>query len=106
MAAAALVLGILSLALPWVLCFLPVIVHVIAIVLGIVAIILGVKAGKAEPEKAGLAKAGLVMGIIGVALAGVTLVLCGIPLMAGGAALTNLANDPDVLNALKNMGTQ
>ena len=55
MAVAALVLGIASLAIPYG-----------GPVLGILAIVFAVLARKKQPEKKGMATAGLVMGIIGV----------------------------------------
>lgn len=106
MAVAALVLGICSIALPWVLCFLPVIVHVIAIACGIVAIILSIMEKKKTPEKSGVLTAALVLGIIGTALAGITLVICGLPAMALASAASSFGNDADVqnlLNSLNNM---
>ncbi|MFK7783658.1 MAG: DUF4190 domain-containing protein [Crocinitomicaceae bacterium] len=80
MATAAMVLGIISLALFW--------TGWLGLIVGVVAIILGVVAKnqiKADPSmagSAGQAKAGLIMGIIGTVLAIVMLVLAYMALSA------------------------
>ena len=74
MSIAALVLGILSIALPYLLCFLLGINNVIGIALGVTGIVLAVMAAKKEPEKKGLRIAGLVLSIIGTALSGFGLI--------------------------------
>jgi len=115
MGVASLVLGIISI----VFCFIPGI-SVIGIVTGIIAIILGVMGGKDEAEK-GKAKAGLVMGIIGLSLSVIIWVSCvicvnkvqtdlekaGISLEKGLKELEKAANDPEFKKAaegLKKLG--
>ena len=71
MAAASLVLGIISVVIG---CFLTGFQWVGAIV-GILGIIFGVK-GKQLPEKAGMAKAGFVLSIIGTILSLIVYVAC------------------------------
>ena len=69
MAVASLILGILSLVLVW--------VPFVNLACGVLAIILGVLARKKQPEKKGMAVAGLVMGIIGTASAAIYLACVG-----------------------------
>ncbi len=77
MAVAALVLGILSLVVPYG-----------GPVLGVLAIIFGVLGKKQTPDKKGMATAGFVMGIIGVAWGVVLIIImvscCGAAVAASG----------------------
>jgi hypothetical protein len=68
MATASLVLGIIGVSLSGVCFCVPFFGQIIPVMLGVMAIIFGVMGQKKQPEKANLAKAGLVMGIISVAV--------------------------------------
>ncbi len=118
MAVAALILGIVSIALPWVLCFLPVpfVSNAIALVAGIVAIVLANKGKKTEPEKKGMYTAALVLGIIGVVFQGISIVLAALALAALGAlvggagglqgmadSFSDAIKDPEVQKGLQEM---
>ena len=83
MAAASLVLGIISLVIgaffagfQW-----------IGVIVGIIGIVLGVKSN--DPEKAGLAKAGKICSIIGLILSAIVYVAC-IACVGGIATLASL----------------
>ena len=88
MATAALVLGILSVVLS-VMGACTFYISIIGAALGIIAIVLGVKGKTAQPEKEGAAKAGLIMGIIGLAAGVVFTIACGF--IIGGAAAASQA---------------
>lgn len=81
------VLGILSVVLNFVLGWVPVIGQLIVMVLGILAIILSVLARKKQPEKKGMAVAGLVLGIIGTVWGTIALIACVGALGAGATFL-------------------
>jgi hypothetical protein len=83
MAVAAMVLGILSVVLNILLGWIPVIGQIICMILGILAIILGVTGMKKQPEKKGMAVAGLVLGIIGTVWGTIALIACVGALGAG-----------------------
>ncbi len=85
MAVAALVLGILSVVLNFIIGWIPVVGQIICIILGVLAIVLGVLGMKKQPEKKGMATAGLVLGIVGVVWAAIALIAC---VGALGAAAT------------------
>ena len=87
MVVASLVLGILSVALNWILCWLPIVSQIICMVLGIIAIVLGVIGMKKFPDKKGMAIAGFVLGIIGTLYGLIALLACGIGAAAGMRAL-------------------
>ena len=87
MVVASLVLGILSVALNWVLCWLPIVSQIICMVLGIIAIVLGVIGMKKFPDKKGMAIAGFILGIIGTLYGLIALLACGIGAAAGMRAL-------------------
>ena len=90
-ATAALVLGIISVALAWFGYS-----AIAGLVCGIIALVLGIqirKAGQAEGfEISGNAKAGFVLGIIGVILNAVMFVACVLIIGAFGAAAGALSN--------------
>lgn len=85
MVVAALVLGILSVALNWILCWLPIVSQVICMILGIIAIVLGVMGMKRFPDKKGMAIAGFILGIIGTVYGLIALLACGIAAAAIGS---------------------
>jgi len=68
MAVGALVLGIISAALSLVCSWLPYAGQIFSPILGVIGIVLGVMGMKKEPEKAGQAKAGLILSIVGLVL--------------------------------------
>jgi high-affinity nickel permease len=70
------------------------------VVLGIIAIVLGVKARK-DPAQAGSATGGLVLGIIGTVLSGILFVACVACVGVLGAAGTQIWNNPNIQDALK-----
>lgn len=81
-ATVALVLSIVSLVLAWFGWL-----AIIGLVVAIVAVVLGVQARKEMPEgTTGMATAGFVMGIIGIALNGILFIACGLCLTAAGVA--------------------
>ncbi len=87
---AALVMGIISVALYWIPYF-----NIILLVLGILAIVMGVKGRNECPigsaNGRGLATAGLVLGIIGTVFAGIGVFTCTLPaICACGAASSSL----------------
>ena len=86
MVVASFVLGILSVALNWILCWLPIVSQIICMILGIVAIVLGVIGMKKFPDKKGLAIAGLILGIIGTIYGLISLIACGLAAAAVGRA--------------------
>lgn len=89
MAVASLVLGIIGL----VFAFIPAVGWVGAI-LGIVGIILGVLGRKSQPEKKGMAIAGLVMSIIAVVLGAIMFIAC----VACTSLFVEAAQDADAFN--------
>lgn len=93
MAVAALVLGIASLVIPYG-----------GPVLGVLAIIFGVMGKKKQPEKKGMATAGLIMGIIGVAWGVILIVIivtcCGAATM-GLKALQDSGAMEELGNAIE-----
>jgi hypothetical protein len=80
------VLGILSVALNFVLGWVPIIGQIIVMALGIIAIVLGVLGRKKQPEKKGQAVAGLVLGIIGTVWGTIALIAC-VGALGAGATL-------------------
>lgn len=82
-AIAALVLGIVSVVLPWFYFS-----SIVSIVAGIVGIILGLQVRKAEDENKNMATAGFVLSIIGLALSGIMLVctICTVCVAYGSVA--------------------
>jgi hypothetical protein len=84
MVVAALVLGILSVALNWILCWLPIVSQIICMILGIIAIVLGVMGMKKFPDKKGMALAGFILGIIGTVYGLIALLACGLTAAAVG----------------------
>ncbi len=84
MVVASLVLGILSVALNWILCWLPIVSQIICMILGIIAIVLGVMGMKKFPDKKGMALAGFILGIIGTVYGLIALLACGITAAAIG----------------------
>lgn len=88
-AVTSLVLGIISVALNLVLP-IPIIGQIIYMAIGVIAIVLAVKGKQNEPEKKGMAVAGLVLGIIGTAWAAIALVVCIGILGVGATAATEL----------------
>ena len=83
MGAAALVLGIISIVMSW-------ISPLIAVILGIIGIILGAMAKKKAPS--GVATAGLVLSIIGTALAVALYLACVACLAAADSAVNDAFN--------------
>ena len=103
LAVAALVLGIVSCVLAWFY-----MLNILALVTGLVGLILAVLAGKsykALGQKNGLATAGLVLSIIGLALAAIGFLTCTVCVCcaqqaivdAYGSDLTDLANQLSAL---------
>ena len=99
MAVASLILGILSIVLSWI----PVAGWIICLIMGVVAIVLGVLGRKKQPEKKGMAVAGMVMGIIGVVFSLIWVIACGALVGAGAKAAKESGLD---LNSLKEMGEE
>jgi hypothetical protein len=93
MVVASFVLGILSVALNWILCWLPIVSQIICMILGIVAIVLGVIGMKKFPDKKGLAIAGLILGIVGTVYGLISLIACGLAAAAVGRAGKALGGD-------------
>jgi len=83
-AVASLVLGIVSIVFSW--------IWFLALPAGIVAIVLGVKARKLGGPKAGMATAGLVMGIIGTVLGGIV-AICAVACAAAIADINSNINN-------------
>ena len=98
MGIAALILGIISLALPLVLPS----IGWLGIICGIVAIILGAIARK-KSEKKGAATAGLVLGIIAVAVSAAVWIACMVCAHKVGAALEG-ADWQGALESLESLG--
>ena len=84
MAVASLVLGILALVGGWI----PV-VNWFCLVFAIVGLVLGVL-GRKDPEKRGMATAGMVMSIIALALDVILLIACSACTSCGTSALSSL----------------
>ncbi|MFP4564150.1 MAG: hypothetical protein ACLFRY_12660 [Spirochaetia bacterium] len=84
MVVASLVLGILSVALNWILCWLPIVSQILCMILGIIAIVLGVLGMKKFPDKRGMAIAGFILGIVGTVYGLIALLACGITAAAIG----------------------
>ncbi len=89
MAVAALVLGILSVALNLIIGCIPIAGPVICTALGVIAIVLAAVGMKKNPEKKGFIIAGLVLGIVGVGWSLIALIACGIFAGLIGAAATS-----------------
>ncbi|MDR1668522.1 MAG: DUF4190 domain-containing protein [Oscillospiraceae bacterium] len=90
MAVASLVLGIISL----VFMFIPG-VSFVGIAAGVVAVILGalaMKQLKAAGQPTGMATAGLVMGIVGLAIATIVTIVCGAAICAAGNVIGGLSD--------------
>ncbi len=94
MAVASLVLGIISVVIAVI---FPV-VGWIGIIVGIIGIILGVL-GRKDPEKKGMATAGMVLSIIGVALSLLLFLACAACVSAVGTAAG--ANSKEILDMFK-----
>ena len=73
MAVTALVLGILSVILSWI----PVAGWIICLIMGVIAIVLGALGRTRQPDKKGMAVAGMILGIIGVAFSVIWVIACG-----------------------------
>lgn len=99
MAVASLVLGIVAL----VFAFIPG-VSWIAWIGGVVGIVLGVLGRKREPEKKGMATAGLVMSIVAVVLGVLMFIACAACLTAASNALGNSDVWNDFANAVATAG--
>ena len=93
MAVAALVLGILSLITCWFGA-----VGWIGCICGVLAIVLGVLGQKKEPEKKGMAKAGMIMGIVALAIGIIMTIACIACIGAVGTAINQAA--PDLLDKI------
>jgi hypothetical protein len=84
MASASLVLGIISISLS-VLCFCgPFVGQAAPFICGALAVVFGILGQKKQPEKANQAKAGMVMGIIGLAVSVLIMVFWTVILASGG----------------------
>jgi hypothetical protein len=68
---------------------------IVGIILGIVAIVLGVLARK-DPQRKGIATAGLVLGIIGTVLSGILLIACVACVSALSKAGTGILENSDI----------
>ncbi len=97
-AVAGLVLGIVSIVFGFLGTWFSVIALPMAIV-GLVLSVMGGKALKAAGQPAGIATAGLVLGIIAVVLTGIFFFTCGICTICVASAVNNAAGD---LNDLAN----
>jgi len=98
MAVASLILGIFSIVLSWI----PVAGWIICLVMGILAIVLGALGRTRQPEKKGMATAGMILGIIGVVFSVIFVVACGAALGAGAKALKEAGIDlEEVTDAVK-----
>ena len=92
MSVAALVLGICSL----VFMFLSIVLPFVSVAAGILSIILGVLGRKRQMEKglpAGMAVAGMVMGIVGLSLGLIFSLVCFVPICSAACAATNALNE-------------
>lgn len=69
-------------------------------VCSVLAIIFGVIGMKKNSDKKGMAKAGLIMGIVGLALGIIVTIACLACIGAGAAAL---ANDPTFMDAINSL---
>ena len=98
-----LVLGIVSACIAW----WGLVLSIVALACGVVGIIFAVKGKKASQaagQPTGLATAGLVLSIIGTALAGIGFVACGLCTLcakAAGSALEEAAKDGTLSSALE-----
>lgn len=77
MAVASLVCGIVSLVIGW-WTTSSIVLGIVGILAGIAGIILSVKAKKAEPAKAGMCTAALVLSIIGLVCSTIMTIACGL----------------------------
>jgi type II secretory pathway component PulF len=68
---------------------------IVGIIVGIVAIVLGILARK-DPQRKGMATAGLILGIIGTVLSGVLLIACVACVNALSKAGTDLLENSDL----------
>lgn len=107
LATISLILGIVSVVLCW---FFGLISGVLCLICGIVAIVLAVKGKKANiaaGEPTGMATAGLVLGIIGVVLSGLTVICaaaCGAALCAAAGTIqgSGIESDlQDIINSIQ-----
>ena len=101
MAIAALILGIASL----VLAFIPGI-NIVGVIIGVVGIILGaiaIKKLKGAKQPNGMAKAGLIMSIAGVALGLILWISCMICAGAYSKAIQSELKDPKLQESLKDL---
>jgi|GEM_PF-1790698 len=89
MAVAALILGILSVVLSWI----PVAGWIMCLAMGIIAIVLGALGRTRQPDKKGMAVAGMILGIIGVAFSIIWVLACGAAFAAGANALEEAGID-------------
>jgi len=102
MLVASLVLGIVSVVFAFI--PIPFVAQTIGLILGVVAIILSASGRKKEPEKKGVATAGLVLGIIGAALSLIFLIAAIIAAAAVaslGGAMLNSKEMQDALNQIQ-----
>jgi hypothetical protein len=93
MSIAALVLGILSVALNIAIGWIPIVGQIICIALGVLAIIFAALAMKKEPEKKGFNIAGLVLGIVGASWGLIGLIACVACIGIGAAGAAAAANE-------------
>jgi hypothetical protein len=89
MAVAALILGILSVVLSWI----PVAGWIMCLIMGVIAIVLGALGRTRQPDKKGMAVAGMILGIIGVAFSIIWVVACGALAATGADALEEAGFD-------------
>ncbi len=76
------ILGLLSVVLNWVLCWLPVASQILCMALGITAIILGSISLKRNYDRRGLAIAGIILGAIGLVYGAIALLARGLAAFA------------------------
>lgn len=95
------VFGILSIALNWLLCWLPVASQVLCMALGIAAIVLGgIGIAKGHPRR-GLAIAGIILGAIGLLYGVIALFARGLAALAVKREMIGM--DDATLNLIKNI---
>lgn len=98
MAVAALVLGILSIVISGI----PVAGWILGLAMGVVAIVLGALGRTRQPDKKGMAVAGMILGIIGVALSVIWVIACGALAATGMGVLEEAGIDlEDIADQIK-----